>query len=225
MSDINERNEEKTVKAVVFDFDGTLYDKKGFVKRVIMHNLTHMKLLVSERRTRRAFHGKYYESTDEYYEAFFDELARNAYRSPKKARRWYMNKYLPSLSLILEKHYKIRDGFNEFFSYCNKHDILVVLYSDYEIDLHKMKVIGAKPRLFDFLLCAPDFGGLKPCAEAFNKALKVMNVEPRNVLFVGDSDECDGGVARNTGCDYMDVNDFIKSELFLRAQHRENEER
>ncbi len=208
--------------AVVFDFDGTLYDKHGFVKYVIGRNIIHWKLLISERRTRRSFHGRFFPSREAYYEAFFSTLAKNAFRSVKYAQRWYIKKYKPSLTHILEKHFSLREGFNEFFHYCNKSGIMVVLYSDYEIDERRMAAIGADSKAFDYLLAAPDFGGLKPSGQAFSLALKKIGRKPSEVLFVGDSIECDGGVARNTGCRYMDVREFIGSDLFLASQHPEN---
>ncbi|MBQ0034151.1 MAG: hypothetical protein KBS77_02540 [Bacteroidales bacterium] len=47
----------ESLDTIVLDLDGTLYNKRGFVARVIMGSLLRLHILVPERLTRRTFKG------------------------------------------------------------------------------------------------------------------------------------------------------------------------
>ena len=62
------------VQAVVFDVDGTLYDKRGLARKMVRHLWWSLPLLLSERLARRKMHFVQYPSGEEFFAAFFPLL-------------------------------------------------------------------------------------------------------------------------------------------------------
>ena len=77
------------IKAVVFDFDGTLYDKKGIGTKVILQNIRHLRMLSVTRKVCTSFRGKYFGSKDKLFSELFAKIAEKASVTPKKAQNWY----------------------------------------------------------------------------------------------------------------------------------------
>lgn len=193
------------IKAVVFDFDGTLYDKKGMGLKVILQNMGQLRMLRETRRVCTSFRGKYFGSEDKLFTELFAQIAEKASVTPKEARTWYYENYLGAMLRILQKHYTLRPKSKEVISELHKRGITVILYSDYGMCEERVAAIGFEPSDFDRLYSSSEFGGLKPSEKAFEKMLSENGFSAGEILFVGDSDECDRECAKRSGAEYFPV--------------------
>ena len=184
--------------AVIFDFDGTLYNKKNIALKLILSSPFQMLRMKAERTARKHFKGKYFGSGDEFFRAFYNELSLLTNMSPEKACKWYKNFYLPQMVKILKKHYCAYEGVEQIFKGLRRDNIKIAVFSDYSFVSQKMEAIGLDTSLVDIIQNAEDCGGLKPASKPFLALAKELQVEPQNILVVGDRDDTDGEGARQS---------------------------
>ena len=207
------------IRAVVFDLDGTLYDKHCLPRYLVLRNLWALPLLVAERRTRKQLRGQYFGSESAFYDAFFAAMSRGHWFSESMARRWYFGYYMPSMVRVIAKHCRQNDGVGEWLSVCRDRQIAVAVYSDYGCVEEKLHALGLSGENFAYIVSAPELGGLKPakeCAEQVVAHLQAVaqaqlqaeahtplqteahippstysEITPQNCLFIGDRTDTD----------------------------------
>ena len=183
-------------KAIIFDLDGTLYDKSGLARRLVIAQLRsgRLRMLKREREVRKELRGRHFDSEDVFYNAFFAQFER-----PEFARRWYFEEYMPDMVAILRKQYRIAPWVETTMMELRSKGCRIAVFSDYGCVHEKLKAIGFNLAWADFLFDAPDLGGLKPCKESFEKICQEIGVPPSDCLMVGDRDDTDGAGARAVG--------------------------
>ena len=184
------------MKAIIFDLDGTLYDKSGLARRLITSQLLRgrLSMLKREREVRKELRGRHFESEDVFYRAFFARFER-----PELARRWYFEEYMPDMVAILRKHYRIASWVATTVLELRSKGRKVVVFSDYGCVREKLSAIGFNLAWADFVFDAPSLGGLKPCKESFEKICQEIRFQPSDCLMVGDRKDTDGAGARSVG--------------------------
>lgn len=189
-------------KAVIFDLDGTLYDKSGLAMRLVWSQLQRgaFSLLKREREVRKELRGKHFGSEDAFYEAFFARFDK-----PEFARRWYFDQYMPDMVSILRKHYRIAPWVESQMLELRARGLKVAVFSDYGSVQQKLKAIGFRLAWADYLFEAPALGGLKPCKESFEKICQTIGVLPKECLMIGDREDTDGEGAKSVGMDFHRV--------------------
>ena len=189
-------------KAIIFDLDGTLYDKSGLARRLIISQLRRgrLRMLKREREVRKLLRGKHFGSEDAFYDAFFAQFDR-----PELARRWYFEDYMPDMVAILRKHYRIAPWVETTMLELRANGQKVVVFSDYGSVREKLSAIGFNLDWADHLFEAPALGGLKPCKESFEKICREIGVNPSDCLMVGDRDDTDGAGARSVGMPFKHI--------------------
>lgn len=189
------------LQAVIFDLDGTLYNKNLLPTRLIISQLAKGKLsyLKQERKVRKLLKGQHFLSKSEFYDTFFKVFNK------KNAEDWYFNDYLPDMVDILKKHYKIESWVISKFQYLKKNGIKTVVFSDYEFAKEKLTALGFDLTLADYIVSAPELGGLKPCKESFEKLCQIINVMPEDCLMIGDREDTDGDGARATNMQWKNI--------------------
>ena len=183
-------------KAIIFDLDGTLYDKSGLARRLVMSQFLKggLWMLKREREVRKELRGRHYESEDAFYEAFFSRFPR-----PESARRWYFETYMPDMVRILRSHYRVASWVETIVEELRPHASKLVVFSDYGFVREKLQAIGFKLDWADALFDAPALGGLKPCKESFEGVCREIDAQPCECLMVGDREDTDGDGARSVG--------------------------
>ena len=189
------------IKAVIFDLDGTLYDKSRLPLRLVARQILHGKLIMlkRERSVRKLLKGKYFGDKDRFEEAFFSHFKR------KNAKEWFYGTYMPDTIKILKKHYHIAPWVENCLKSLHDKGVKIAVFSDYGYVEEKLEAIGFDLKWADYLFDAPSLGGLKPCKETFLKICETMDVSPQNCLMVGDRDDTDGAGAKASGMRFMKV--------------------
>lgn len=188
-----------SVKAVIFDLDGTLYNKAKLPLRLALSQFLRCKLLYlkREQEVRKMLMGKHFKDASEFGNAFFAAFGK------PDAENWYHDIYMPDMLKTLSKHYKAEHWVNNTLSELKKKGIKTAVFSDYENVDKKLKVLGIETQLIDYQFSAPNLFGLKPCKESFLAVCGEMGIEPENCIMVGDRYDTDGAGANAAGMRFI----------------------
>ena len=195
------------VQTVVFDLDGTLYDKRGLAQRMVRHLWWCLPLLAAERLARKNMHYVQYASEDEFYDMFFLQMSRGHWWGPAIAATWYVDIYLPTMIRMIRKHHQPRPEAMALIEECQARGLKMAIYSDYGGVVEKLEALGIDPKLFDLKIAAPSLGALKPSEPCVRRVLEMLEADPRTTLFVGDREDKDGQSAKAVGARFLLIGD------------------
>lgn len=195
----------KNYKLVIFDLDGTLYDKRGLSLRMVLHAPLDIRKMQAERATRASMKGIWLGDEKHFYEAFFQRMASRMHCSATAAEQWYNQRYMPLMVKMIGKYQPLSEWASPFIHDCQQKGILLVLLSDYGFAKEKLQTLGLSPALFDWVISAPELGGLKPAPELMRIISERMGVAPQECLVIGDRDDTDGEMARRTNAQFRKV--------------------
>lgn len=191
------------VKTVVFDLDGTLYNKQGLAARLTSRLWWCLPLLAAERRARKNMHYFRYASQQEFFTAFFRQMARGHWWSVGIAEKWYNHVYMPTMVRLIGRYHRPRPQIIALLDECKRMGLQMAVYSDYGCVEEKMEALGIDTQPFELLVSAPELGALKPSETCAAAVMEMLHAEPETTLFVGDRDEKDGASARAVGARFM----------------------
>ena len=199
----------KDIKAIIFDFDGTLYDFKGLPKNLCLSSIHNILKINAVQKARKALKGKEFSTSLEYENEFFSVLKQlGKFKSSEKAKNWYNNLYMKKMILVLSKKYTKRDGILQMVKSLKSKDIKLVIYSDYGMLKERLEAVNFTSEelsYFDHILSSEDFGCLKPAKKGFLQVAKKIDISPENCLVVGDRIDTDGQGAFDSGMKYVEI--------------------
>ena len=203
----------KTIRAVIFDFDGTLYDYRLLPWRIISANPIDLFLVRNERRTRKAFSGRDLGSPEKFYEAYYRHLGKLNRRRPEAAEHWYTRRYIPRIIQVLKRYYNFRPGVEEVFTRLESNISAAgrlkgaAVYSDYPALRERFNAMGFNPGRKIRLYGPESFGAQKPAPRPFRVIAAEMGVSPEETLVIGDREDTDGKGALNAGMNFFRLDD------------------
>lgn len=183
-------------KVVILDLDGTLYSKRGLAFRMVMGDLLEVFLLFRERQVRKMMRGSWYGSDEAFHNAFFANMVKGRPYSVDFMRWWYNACYMPMMVNLIRRHYHLNQWVRAFVDECHRIGIRIAVLSDYESAREKLSALGCDDIQFDWVVSAPELGGLKPARQLIDKVTGYMMVKPEQCFIIGDRDDTDGALAR-----------------------------
>lgn len=191
------------IRLVVFDLDGTLYKKRGMVGKMVCAAPFDWRCMLAERKTRKQLRGQYLQDMETFYRIYFQTMASYCKMAPEMLRQWYEDKYMPLMVSIIHRNYKLVEWFAAFVDDCRGRGIKLVVLSDYGHTHEKLEALGVDATLFDWVVSAPELGGLKPAPELLIKVAERMGVGTAECLVVGDREDTDVQLAKSVGAHYF----------------------
>lgn len=192
-------------KAIIFDFDGTLYNSSNLALNLILRSLDHPLFLKNERKARKFFQGKDFQTKENFYKTFFEYCAKICHTSESIYSTWFFTKYLPLTVKVLNQKYKMRNNTNHLFELLQNKKIPFAIYSDYSFVEEKAKSIGLTNLEKIQKYSAEEFGCLKPASRGFLEIAKTLKVLPKDCLVIGDREDTDGKGALNSGMQFIQI--------------------
>lgn len=199
----------KRYGAVIFDFDGTLYDNTGITKELLLSHPLSVFKIGADREARLFFRGMDFESTENFIQSVAERAGKKAGMKTEKFIIWFIKRYMFFLEQIFRnKRFHARPKIEECFESFNSHGVKIAVYSDYPNVVRRMKKAGISDRavnLCEGLYSSETFGCLKPASRGYLQIAADLHVRPEDVLVIGDRDDTDGEGARMAGMDFLQV--------------------
>ena len=192
-------------KLIVFDLDGTLYNKRGLSLRMVLHAPLDIRKMQAERATRASMKGMWLRDEKHFHDTYFQRMAARMHCSATAAEQWYNQRYMPLMVKMIGKYQPLNEWVLPFIHDCQHTGIKLVLLSDYGFAKEKLQALGLSPTLFDWVISAPELGGLKPAPELMRIITERMGFAPQECLVIGDRDDTDGEMARRTDAQFRKV--------------------
>jgi FMN phosphatase YigB (HAD superfamily) len=190
------------IKVVVFDLDGTLYCKRGMVTRMLCTALLDWRMMKIERQTRKYLKGIWVGDKEAFYNLYFQNMANGRIFSQEYARWWYNTRYMPQMVKVLQKSYQLATWVLPFIHQCKQMGIGLVILSDYGHTREKIQALGLDCTLFDWIISAPELGGLKPSPQLLVCVAEKMGVQTNQCLIIGDREDTDGELAKSVNAQF-----------------------
>ena len=169
------------IETVIFDLDGTLYDRHGLAKRMVRRLWWCLPLMAIDRKAKGAV-WRWIVHT-----------------------RWHREVYLATMSELIGTTCPRREDVIALAEECHRRGLKTAIYSDYGAVEAKLQALKVDKGLFEKVFTAPDLGGLKPSKACAEEVLRRMGAKPETTLFVGDREEKDGVAAKNVGARFLSV--------------------
>ncbi|MEK4426553.1 HAD family hydrolase [Solibacillus sp. FSL K6-1523] len=184
---------------MLFDLDDTLLNRDHAVEKLFLIVLEkcYEDVKLSERNEMlkkfKEYDNRGYGNNDKVkvLEAFFDEFPPQ-YRLPHNDIQDFWNRQFPNCFSINQETVNIIKTI--------KMHVKVGIITNGSTQRQKAKIINTElNHYFETIIISEEAGFSKPDKRIFELALKKLNVEPEDALFVGDDLEKDIGGCQNTG--------------------------
>ena len=199
----------KKFKAVIFDFDGTLYDNSGIGKALVFSAPLDMFKIRADRIARKRLWGCDENSQEKFDEIFFERASKFAHVSSQKYKKWYEERYQKIfLNALKKKRFRARTNVEKVFSVLCESGAKIAIFSDYKNVRERMLEIGISEKSIELcagFFSAPEFGCLKPAPRGFLQVAGNLGVAPKQCLVVGDRADTDGQGALHAGMSFVQI--------------------
>ena len=204
-------------KAIIVDFDGTLYYQLPV--RILMALwlmlyyavfLLRIKELFFLREFRRLQEKRFGANTKNFYKAQLQEASR-LYNLNHDNAESIINLWLIRRPLRIIKLFR-RRRLLSYLKSRQKSAVKIIIYSDNPVK-EKINAINFTPD-HAFWSCDEIINCMKPDSHGLLNIIKFLDINKKEVLYIGDRFDRDGLCAKSAGIYYIDVKN-LKKELFI----------
>jgi dUTP pyrophosphatase len=186
---------------IIFDVDGTLYAMTKQVRvTTFLNTFPKTKNFFKYLKIRHLQQGKDYETKENLIFQINKELA-----SAGISENYEKEVFYPAFIKSLYFH-RNRPQLINFVKYCRRMGIKTAVLSDYGIVEERLEALGFEKNMFDVIASSEDFGAFKPCSRIFFEISKMLDLQPHQILMVGDREDTDGKGAMSIGMPFYKFN-------------------
>lgn len=198
----NSKQVSSVFTAVIFDLDGTIYDKKGIEFRYFLKFFFRLKLLKAFLKARKSAKGKDFQSEDALYNRILEYMMQHSSKS-KEACEVFFNDFMNTFVELLGKKYKPNKIMVDAISFFSGANIPIVCLSDFSKVKERLLALGIDYNRFTFVKGTEEYGALKPATRPFLEVAKALNIDTENILVIGDRNDTDGEAAKNCNMQFL----------------------
>lgn len=193
-------------EAVIFDLDGTLYNKKRIALNMMIKLWKTIPVLQKANRARKEFKGRDFHTGEEFHHSFYANIAEDHVLPEKSVEIWYQKTFYPVFINTLKRKYKARKDINKFLKELSEKMPLAVL-SDYAFVKERLRALDISDEIFTVIASSEEFGVLKPSSRPLLNMAEELGVSPKKVLVVGDRADTDGEAAQLAGMMFYQISE------------------
>ncbi len=193
-----------TIRGVVFDLDGTLYDKRPLERAFLWSMPWSIPRLYRYTKVRKSLAGQDFGTA----EAIFAETRRRlatGSRAQARWQRWIDEVYDPGLVRNFARAVRPYPGVSELLSQLRAGGIRLGLVSDYRGIETRLQLLGLGVCDFDFCMVTEIEGAMKPAPRMAERTLAGMGLQGSEMLMVGDREFADAAFARAAAMEFVGV--------------------
>mgnify|MGYP000665072897 CR=1 FL=1 len=193
-----------TIRGVVFDLDGTLYDKRPLEWFMVRKLLLALPRLLRYTRVRTGLAGADHGSGEGIARVTLERLADSVAEQQRWAR-WIRERYEPTLIRGLREASALYPGARELLAGLRAAGLRLGLVSDYRGVPERLAALGLDGAAFDFVLVTEEIGAMKPAPRMVAAMLAGMQLPAEALVMVGDRDFTDQRFAEAAGMHFLGV--------------------
>ena len=203
-----------SVRGVVFDLDGTLYDKRPLEWFMVRELLLGLPRLLRYTKVRTGLAGADHGSGEAIARVTLERLADSPAAQAKWAR-WIRERYEPTLIRGLREASALYPGVVELLAGLRAAGLRLGLVSDYRGVPERLAALGLDAGAFDFVLVTEEIGAMKPARRMIEATLAGMQLQGPELLMVGDRDFTDQRFAEAAGMQFLGVRAKGADEIWM----------
>jgi putative hydrolase of the HAD superfamily len=195
---------DSSIGGVVFDLDGTLYDKRPVERWVATRMLLSLPRLLRYTRVRTGLAGVDLDDGPALQRETLQRLAADA-RAQARWREWIAGRYEPTVLRAVERAGRAYPGAPELLLRLRGAGLRLGLVSDYRGAHDRLHALGIDPALFHFSLVTEELGAMKPAARMAARTVEGMGLPAARLVMVGDRAFADQRFAEACGMAFLGV--------------------
>jgi len=196
MKDVN------NIEAIIFDLDGTIYNKKWLKLFFSLSYIFNLSILLSYLKIRKQNIGIDCKTKDKFNVRIIEDLSKRTSMSHEKCKIFIEN-FMQNFISILEKKYKPNNNIIEVINYYHNKGVKIICLSDYSMAKERLLALNIDITKFTLIKSSEDYGALKPAKTPFIKIAEELNIDVSKIIVVGDRDDTDGEGARRCNMEFV----------------------
>lgn len=197
-------NTASELRGVVFDLDGTLYDKRALEWFMVRTMPLALLRLLKYTRVRTSLAGLDCEHAEAISKLTLDRLAQDA-AAQQRWQRWIRERYEPTLLRGLREAATLYPGVPELLARLRAAGVRLGLVSDYRGVPDRLTALGLACADFDFILVTEEQGAMKPAPRMAAATIAGMQLPGSAMVMVGDRAFADERFAAAAGMCFLGV--------------------
>lgn len=194
----------REVAGVVFDLDGTLYDKRTLERFMIRRLPWGLYRLYRYTKVRSSLAGEDHGSFAEIQRETLLRLSRSA-RGQARWQRWIDEVYDPLVLEGMRTATRPYRGVAELLAELRAGGLRLGLVSDYRGVDERLAALEIDAAAFDFVLVTEGMGAMKPAPRVVEATLQGMGCAGASLVMVGDRAFADQRFAEAAGMEFVGV--------------------
>jgi len=196
------------VKGIIFDLDGTLYRMRWYMRPFLAAMLfPHIMRLPRFLKIRGTYAGVDLQSSDTLYKEVVRKLAPIEKTSENVLLHWIDKHFYKAFVNVMFFLKNSRPHANKTLQSLKQHGYKLAVLSDYDRIPERLDKLNIDKSVFTIMTSSESFGALKPSPVPFINIAENWNLDPSEILVIGDRDDTDGEGARRAGMKFMHIVD------------------